>query len=52
MDFGLIVMLRRANDATVAHHITLLRKLISGKKTDAYVMDAFLHPQPLCGFGR
>jgi len=44
MDFELIVMLRRANDATVAHHISLLRKLISGKKTDAYVIDAFSIP--------
>ena len=52
MDFSLVVMLRRANDGQGAQHISLVAKIVSGKKTGAYVMDAFFHLQPLFAFGR
>ena len=45
-------MLRRANNGQGAQHISLVAKIVSGKKTGAYVMDAFFHLQPRCAFGR
>jgi hypothetical protein len=52
MDLEMIVILERANDGSVAQHISLAKKIIPGKKTVAYVMDACCHLQPLCKLGR